>query len=87
MLKLPVYHSVISSNALIPAVNDLYDIGDVMECSFLENGLNDTYILKTSTGKYILRIYKAHWRNKQDIVFEVELLNHLHKKKNQYRFL
>lgn len=80
MLRLPVYHSVISSNALIPAVHDLYDIGDVMECAFLENGLNDTYILKTSTGKYILRIYKAHWRNKQDIVFEVELLNHLNKK-------
>lgn len=80
MLKLPVYHSVISSKALIPVIHDFYDIGDVMDCDFLANGLNDTYILKTATGEYILRIYKAHWRNKQDVVFEVELLNHLNKK-------
>lgn len=80
MLKLPVYHSVISSHAIVPVINDLYEIGDVLECSFYENGLNDTYLLKTSIDKYILRIYKAHWRNKHEIDFEVELLNHLNKK-------
>jgi len=77
MLKLPVVHSVISSHALVPILNDLYDIGDVMECRFHTNGLNDTYTLKASTGKYILRIYKANWRNKHEIMFEVDLLNHL----------
>jgi Ser/Thr protein kinase RdoA (MazF antagonist) len=81
MLKLPVYHSVISSDALVPTLKDLYDIGDDIKCRLLVNGLNDTYELKTSTGKYILRIYKANWRNKQDIVFEIELLNHLIRKK------
>ncbi|OME02955.1 hypothetical protein BSK54_08800 [Paenibacillus odorifer] len=80
MLKLPVYHSVISSHAIVPVINDLYEIGDVLECSFYENGLNDTYLLKTSIDKYILRIYKAHWRNKHEIDFELELLNHLNKK-------
>lgn len=80
MLKLPVYHSVISSDALVPALYDLYEIGDIIESRFLSNGLNDTYKLKTSTGQYILRIYKANWRNKNDIDFEVELLNHLIKK-------
>ncbi|MCL6603435.1 MAG: phosphotransferase [Paenibacillus sp.] len=80
MLKLPIYHSVISSEAILPVINDLYEIGNVLECRFLSNGLNDTYILKTSTGKYILRIYKAHWRSKPDIIFEVELLNHLYSK-------
>lgn len=80
MLNLPVYHSVISCHALAPALQELYDIGEVMECGFLSNGLNDTYILKTSTDKFILRIYKCHWRNEQDVIFEVELLNHLFKK-------
>jgi Ser/Thr protein kinase RdoA (MazF antagonist) len=49
----------------------------VKECRFLVNGLNDTYVVKTAVDKYILRIYKSHWRNKEDILFEVELLNYL----------
>ncbi|QSF46422.1 phosphotransferase [Paenibacillus tianjinensis] len=80
MLKLPVNHSVFSSEALAPALKDLYEIGDVIECRFLSNGLNDTYVLKTSTGKYILRIYKVKWRSIHDIAFEVEMLNHLVRK-------
>lgn len=77
MLKLAVNHSVISSDALLPIIHELYDIGDILECRFLSNGLNDTYIVITNEGKYILRIYKANWRNKSDIDFEIELLNHL----------
>jgi Ser/Thr protein kinase RdoA (MazF antagonist) len=80
MLKLPVYHSVISSGAILPVLNDLYEIGAVLECLFISNGLNDTYKVKTSTSKYILRIYKAHWRSKLDIHFEIEMLNHLYRK-------
>ncbi|SDX03876.1 phosphotransferase [Paenibacillus sp. CF384] len=80
MLKLPVNHSVISSNALMVTINDLYEVGDVTECRFLSNGLNDTYMLKTRTSKYVLRIYKEHWRKKNDVDFEVELLNHLNDK-------
>ncbi|UQZ32665.1 hypothetical protein C2I18_03280 [Paenibacillus sp. PK3_47] len=80
MLKLPVYHSVISSEAILPVIKELYEIGDTLECRFISNGLNDTYTVKTSSGKYILRIYKAHWRSKPDIDFEIEMLNHLYRK-------
>lgn len=77
MLNLAVNYSVISSDALVLVLSDLYDIGDVTECRFLSNGLNDTYLVDTSETKYILRIYKANWRDKSDINFEIELLNHL----------
>lgn len=80
MLELPSCHSVISSEAIRSVINDLYEIEKVLECRFLSNGLNDTYLLKTTTEKYILRIYKAHWRSKSDILFEIEMLNHLHGK-------
>lgn len=70
-------HSVVSSNSLLILVNKLYSIGEVKECRFLVNGLNDTYIVKTLAEQYVLRIYKAHWRTKADILFEVELLNDL----------
>lgn len=77
MLKLAVNHSVISSDALADALQERYDIGDVLNCRFLCNGLNDTYLVVTSEGKYIFRVYKANWRNRGDICFEIELLHHL----------
>ncbi|MCM3126915.1 phosphotransferase [Paenibacillus sp. MER 78] len=58
-------------------MSELYSIGEVKECRFLVNGLNDTYVVKTSSIQYVLRIYKAHWRTKADILFELELLNDL----------
>lgn len=74
MLTLPSNHSVISSDALLPVIKDRYEIGEGKECRFICNGLNDTYLIISSTGKYILRIYKAHWRTRDDVAFEVELL-------------
>jgi Ser/Thr protein kinase RdoA (MazF antagonist) len=43
----------------------------------VERGLNDTYILTTSTAKYVARIYRAGWRSHTDIAYELELLLHL----------
>ncbi|MCQ6563278.1 phosphotransferase [Paenibacillus mendelii] len=77
MLKLAVNHSVISSDALMPVIHDLYDIGEILEIRFLSNGLNDTYLVIASERKYVLRIYKANWRSKSDIECEIELLHHL----------
>ncbi|UVI29187.1 phosphotransferase enzyme family protein [Paenibacillus spongiae] len=78
MLKLAVNHSVISSDALVPVIHDLYDIGDIAEVRFLNNGLNDTYLVAASEIKYILRIYKVNWRSQSDIEWELELLHHLY---------
>jgi Ser/Thr protein kinase RdoA (MazF antagonist) len=80
MLKLPITHSVISSTALLPVIVENYEIGVGNVCRFLSNGLNDTYIIKSTTGTYILRVYKSRWRTESDIAFEVELLHHLKQK-------
>ncbi|MBE1442851.1 phosphotransferase enzyme family protein [Paenibacillus sp. OAS669] len=77
MVKLAISHSVVSSDALVPFIHDIYNIGDILECRFISNGLNDTYIVITNDNKYILRIYKVNWRSISDIEFEIELLNHL----------
>ncbi|WP_282942778.1 phosphotransferase [Paenibacillus sp. RC67] len=77
MVNLDVTHSVICTDALLPVIYEIYNVGHILECRFISNGLNDTYLLITNSGKYILRIYKVNWRNKSDIEFEIELLNHL----------
>ncbi|MDB5084231.1 MAG: hypothetical protein JWN30_1117 [Bacilli bacterium] len=77
MIKLPVDHSVISSRALLSVINQNYDLGEGIDCRFLTSGLNDTYFMKTSAGKFIVRIYKVDWRTLADIRFEIDLLIHL----------
>jgi Ser/Thr protein kinase RdoA (MazF antagonist) len=42
-------------------------------------GLNDTFLVKTGSEKYILRMYRVDWRSLEDIHFELELLQHLHR--------
>lgn len=77
MYKLAVKYSVISSSDLSSMIYELYNLGDILECRFLCNGVNDTYLITTNKSKYILRIYKTNWRNKSDIDFEIELLGYL----------
>lgn len=61
-MKLAVNHSIISSTSLLHTISELYSIGEVKEFRFMENGLNDTYLVKTSEDKYMLRVYKSHTR-------------------------
>lgn len=56
-----------------------FDIGQLIECSFLKKGLNYSYLVITTTGKYIYRIYRNQWRCLEDILYEVEALTHIYK--------
>lgn len=76
----PATHSILSTGALISYVHEHYDVGDISECRFFNYGLNDTYLLQTSTGKYILRVYRLGWRSLSDILYELDVLLHLHRK-------
>lgn len=76
----PATHSILSTGALLSYAQERYDIGEAIECTFLNYGLNDTYLLRTSSGKYILRVYRLGWRSLSDILYELDLLLHLHRK-------
>jgi Ser/Thr protein kinase RdoA (MazF antagonist) len=73
----PVTHSTLSINALMTDILPCYDIGTPVECRFLNQGLNDTYVVETKTDKYILRVYRAGWRSRSDILYEIDALLHL----------
>jgi Ser/Thr protein kinase RdoA (MazF antagonist) len=76
----PATHSILSASALLLYAQERYDIGDGIECKFISLGLNDTYQLRTSSGKYILRVYRINWRSLSDILYELDILLHLHRK-------
>src|SRR5258706_11942165 len=81
--QFPVTHSLLSSEALGRHLQGLYDIGEVHACILLQHNLNDTYLVKTTVGRYVLRVSQAprpsgaSSRTLDNLLFEVEVLRHL----------
>ncbi len=73
----PVTSSILSPAALVSEVAASYDIGYPVECMLLNPGVNDTYLIKTSIERYILRVYRFGWRTISDILYEMDVLTHL----------
>ena len=73
----PVAHSILNPTSLASYIARHYDIGCVAECKFLNRGLNDTFLVETTTDKFILRVYHLNWRTKSDIAYELEVLVYL----------
>ena len=82
----PVLQSLLSTRALVEEVLVDYDIGSGVECRLLVHNLNDTYVVSTDAGRYILRVYQAprasgrSWRTEADVHYELDLLLHLKRK-------
>jgi Ser/Thr protein kinase RdoA (MazF antagonist) len=77
----PVSTSTLSPRALIEQVLPGYFLGEIAGCSFYSGGFNDTYRLRTVSGTvYFLRAYRRSWRTLPDIRYELDVLNHLHRK-------
>jgi Ser/Thr protein kinase RdoA (MazF antagonist) len=82
----PVTHSLLSSEALGSYIQAAYALGEVRACVLLQHNLNDTYIVDTTMGRYILRVSQARrpnrwsWRTSEDIFFELDVLLHLSRK-------
>ena len=70
----PVTHSTLAIKALMTDVLPDYDIGIPLECRLLHLGLNDTYLVKTRDGQYILRVYREGWRSVSEILYELDVL-------------
>jgi Ser/Thr protein kinase RdoA (MazF antagonist) len=81
-----VTHSLLSSDALGRYVQAAYAIDEVRSCVLLQHNLNDTYLVDATTGRYVLRVSQTErstglsWRTREDILFELEVLQHLTRK-------
>jgi Ser/Thr protein kinase RdoA (MazF antagonist) len=77
----PVIHSILSTAALTRDVLPDFNIGEIAACQFFTGGFNDTYRVKTVQGStYYLRLYRKDWRTLPDILYELDVLNHLRSK-------
>jgi Ser/Thr protein kinase RdoA (MazF antagonist) len=82
----PATYSILSTSALVSDVLPNFglpdfNIGEIAACQFFTGGFNDTYRIKTRQGViYYLRVYRSRWRSLPDILYELDVLNHLHRK-------
>jgi Ser/Thr protein kinase RdoA (MazF antagonist) len=74
----PVQSSILSTESLMRDVLPGFGLGQISECKFFSGGFNHTYRIKTGAGRtYYLRAYRKRWRTIEDILYELDVLNHL----------
>ena len=78
--KISAMYSSLCSEELLAKIVPMFNLCAPISCEFLCQGLNDSYKVVTENGSYLLRVYRKGWRTKSAIEFELNALNHLHKK-------
>ena len=73
-------YSTISTQELMEKIIPSYCIEQPNDCLFWERGANDNYQVRCDKVRYSLRIYRHGIHSRDEIDFEVDALNHLHKK-------
>lgn len=76
MNDLQIYHSIIDRHSLALWLQRHYGLAQV-QCQLIRLGLNDTYQAQTLQKKYIVRIYRASWRDGEAVAAEMEVLQFL----------
>ncbi|PSK89088.1 phosphotransferase enzyme family protein [Taibaiella chishuiensis] len=72
----PVQYSTLSALALGERVATVYNL-PVTQCRYLLRGVSDTYVVTTTTGQYILKVYRDAHRSVAEINGELALLDAL----------
>lgn len=54
-----------------------YSLGTAAMCSIIKCGINDTYLVSSTEGKFIFRVYSLDWRTVKEINEELRLIKQL----------
>ena len=73
MRPFPAIYSTLSPGALAVLLSEKYGLQNV-HCKLLVRGVGDTYLVESSSERFILRIYHAVHRSLPQILEELQLL-------------
>ena len=74
MSVFPASASTLSAKELGQFVRKKYDLDNSFSCKLYRTGVNHTYFISNGISKYVVRVYCHNWRNKAQIVDELEML-------------
>lgn len=69
--------SGLSADAILEQLLPHYALPAPLRCRFLTRGMHDNYLVESVGQKYIIRVYRSRWRSMEEILFELDFLNHL----------
>lgn len=72
----PTQYSSPDTQALLERIQKDYEIGIPKRVFFWSRGLNDTYMIDSERGNFVLRLYRR-WRSEDDVTYELEWLSYL----------
>jgi Ser/Thr protein kinase RdoA (MazF antagonist) len=73
----PVTNSNLSAEHLAQFLTRQYSLGGDVNCMVLKCGINDTYLVTSSAGRSVFRVYSHNWRTIKEIEEEIRLARHL----------
>lgn len=73
----PVTSSILSADALLQEIAFNYSLDDLLDCQLIKRGLSDSYLIRTASESYMLRIYRPKWRTLSEILYEMDMLTYL----------
>jgi len=80
-VSFPAAHSILSPQALAAEILPRFGIDANADVRFFQAGFNDTYRVEARDGEItFLRAYRHGWRTREDALYELDVLNHLHRK-------
>ena len=74
MPHFPVTNSTLSAAPLGQFIQQKYALRSDVVCQLIRAGINDTYLVKNGSGKFVFRVYSLHWRTRREIEAEIKLL-------------
>jgi Ser/Thr protein kinase RdoA (MazF antagonist) len=77
-LFIPVYRSLLTDSALAERLLPEYDLPLDATCHFWNQSINDTYLVRAGTTRWMLRIAPTQRRSDEQLTTEIELLHFLH---------
>jgi Ser/Thr protein kinase RdoA (MazF antagonist) len=78
--SLQVIHSIISARWLVEKLLSKYALGQTQRCVLLARGVNDSYLVDSDKGSFVVRIYRMGLRTGGEIEAELTLLEELKRK-------
>ncbi len=52
-------------------------LDNLLDCQLIRRGLSDSYLVRTASESYVLRVYRPKWRTLSEILYEMDILSYL----------
>ena len=72
-----ISRSIYAGEYLGAVILPRYEIADPRRCVLMARGINDSYLVSTGSGRFVLRVYRSGWRSLPQIEAELVAIDQI----------